>query len=236
VFLVEATPDLGSVEITDIAVLSVPIAGCTAPVIDMAAPLDSNVMVDGLICAGDSAMITVPPVLLQYGSENGLGYVLERAGEGTWSTSGGGTTFMCPHDSIRSACEALGVDDADLMFAPLPIPPWGSIGAREHDLDPVEITADIQNLTGDARTPDEIGAAVVAQYFAGDSTHSMPPFWDVDAALGLVLVDIPQADDSIGSERYAVWYRPTDDGTPVVERAYRIASCSRGVAAPDMCV
>ena len=48
VFLVEPTPGLASVEVTDIAVLSVPIAGCTAPVGEMAAPLGASVMISGL--------------------------------------------------------------------------------------------------------------------------------------------------------------------------------------------
>jgi hypothetical protein len=237
VFVVESAPDLASVEVTDIAVLSVPIAGCSAPVLDMAAAIpESSVMIDGLVCSGDSAMITVPPVFLRHGPPDGLGYPLERAADGTWSTVGGGTAFSCPDDRLP-ACEALGVDgDADLMFAPLPIPPWGSIGAREHDLDPVEITADVRSITGGARHADEIAAAVISRYGNPDAGDGQDPVVAAVDELGLVTVDIDALDDSITSERYVVWFEITDDGTLDVRRGYRITACSRGLAAPDMCV
>ena len=151
VFLVEPAPDLASVEVTDIAVLSVPIAGCTSPVLEMAAPLDPSVMISGLVCAGDSAMITVPPVFLRHGPRTDLATCSTARRTSTWSTGGGGTSFTCPHDSIQSACEAFGVaDGGDLMFAPLPVPPWGLIGAREFDLDPVEVTAEVREISGGA--------------------------------------------------------------------------------------
>ncbi|HWM19892.1 MAG TPA: hypothetical protein VNO51_09405 [Ilumatobacteraceae bacterium] len=238
VFLIEPAPDLTSVEVTDIAVLSVPIAGCTAPVLDMAAAVpETSVMIDGLICSGDSVMITVPPVLLRHGPPDGLGYPLERADDGTWSTSGGGTSFTCPHDSIQSACEALGVDDdVDLTFAPLPVPPWGLIGAREHDLDPLEATTDIREITGGARSPDEIAAAVIARYDMRTPGDGREPVVESYDALGLVVVELTLLDDSTTQVRYAVWYRTTESGELRVERAYQINVCGRGIAAPDMCV
>jgi hypothetical protein len=238
VFLIEPTPDLASVEVTDIAVLSVPIAGCTAPVLDMAAAIpESSVMIDGLICAGNSAMITVPPVFLRHGPPDGLGYVLERAADGTWSTSGGGTSFTCPHDSIQSTCEALGVeDDGELMSAPLPVPPWGLIGARELDLDPVEITAEVRELSRGARNADEIAASVIARYDDRPPGEGRDPVVDSFDALGLVVVELTLLDDSTTQARYAVWYRPTESGELRVERAFRIYVCGRGIAAPDMCV
>ena len=237
VFLVEPAPDVASVEVQDIAVLSVPIAGCTSPVLEMAVPLDTMVMIDGLICAGDTAVITVPAVYLRHGPPDGLGYVLERAGDGTWSTGGGGTTFTCPHDSIRSACEAFGVDEGgDLIFAPLPVAPLEVFAARMHDLDPVEVTADVRSITVGARSADEIADALITEYDDRTPGDGQDPVIAFDDRLGLVTVDITLLDDSASLARYAVWYRTTQAGELRVERAYRITACSRGLAAPDMCV
>jgi hypothetical protein len=235
VFVVEASPDFQSVEITDIAVLSVPLAGCTAPVVDMVAAIpETSVVIDGLVCAGESAMITVPGVYLQDGPREGLGYPLERAADGMWSTVGGGTTFPCGIEPMPM-CATLGVDD-DLRFAPLPIAPWGLIGAREHDLDPVEVTADVRDITGGAWTADDLAAAVIARYDTRTPGEGREPVVESFDALGLVTIDIYMLDDSVTSERYAVWFDVADDGTLRVDRAYRISNCGRGIAAPDLCV
>jgi hypothetical protein len=239
VFLVEPGPDVASVEVQDIAVLSVPIAGCTSPVTEIAAAIpESNVMISELVCAGDSAMITVPAVFLQHGPPDGLGYVLGRAADGTWSTVDFGTSFRCSADTLP-ACETLGVDgdvDGDLRFAPLPVAPLSVFGARIHDLDPVEITADVRSITVGAREADEIAAAVIARYGTPDAGEGHEPVVAVDDGLGLVTVDITLLDDSASHARYYVWYRPTESGELRVERAYTITACSRGIAAPDTCV
>lgn len=235
VFLVEPAPDLASVEITDIAVLSMPIAGCTAPVLDMAAAIpESSVMFDGLICAGAWAMVAAPSALLLSGPVDGSGYLLERATDGSWSTSGGGTSFPCDFEP-HPACEVFGVDD-DLVSVPLPIPPWGLIGARELDLDPVEITTEVRGITGGAGISDEIAASVIARYDDRSPGDGRDPVIESFDALGLVVVELTLLDDSTTQARYVVWYRPTDSGELRVERAFRIHVCGRGIAAPDMCV
>jgi hypothetical protein len=114
--------------------------------------------------------------------------------------------------------------------------PPGFVGARVGDLDPVEITSEVRAVTAGARTADAIAAAVIARYGDPEPGEGNSPLAFTNNALGAIVVDIDALDDSITSEGYAVWYRPADDGTLVVERAYRITSCSRGVAALDLCV
>jgi hypothetical protein len=235
VFLVDAAPNLESVEITDIATLSLPLVGCTAPVADIAAPIpETSVMISGLVCAGDSAMAIVLSVNLQSGPPNGAGYPLERGADGTWSTTGAGTTFPCDVDPLP-ACAALGAD-RDLMSVPLAVPAWGLVGAREGDLDPVDVTADVRAISAGASTADEVAASVVAGFGTPDPNEGRPPETQIDETRGLVVVDIQLLDDSVGSARYAVWYTIAEDSTLTVQRAYQISNCSRGIAAPDMCV
>ena len=97
----------------------------------------------------------MPPVFLQDGLAT-TGRVTCCIGNLTvrGRLTAAGTSFPCDADPLP-ACEALGVD-GDLLTAPLPIPPWGLIGAREQDLDPVEVTVDVRNVTGGARERDEI--------------------------------------------------------------------------------
>ena len=124
----------------------------------------------------------------------------------------------------------------NVTVGPLPIPPWGLVGAREHDLDPVEITAEVREITGGARTADEIAAAMIAEYDNRPSGEGNDPVVDSLDALGLLTVDISLLDDSTSQVRYAVWYQQIENGELRVERAYQINVCSRGIAAPDMCV
>ncbi len=76
---------------------------------------------------------------------------------------------------------------------------------------------------------------MIARFGIPDQSEGRPPVIEIVDDIGLVVVDIQQLDDSIGSERYAVWYSPDADSA-TVERAYRISNCSRGIAAPDLCV
>jgi hypothetical protein len=235
VFVVEPAPGLSAVEVHDIAQLSVPITGCTAPVSELAAAIPStSVMIGGLVCAGASAMVVAPPVLLGSGPVDGSGYLLERATDSSWSTPGGGTSFPCDFEP-HPACEVFGVDD-DLVSAPLPIPPWELMSGRELDLDPVEVTTDVRSITGGARSADEIADALIAEYDDRTPGDGRDPVVDSFDALGLLVVELTLLDDSTSQARYAVWYRPTESGELRVERAFRIYVCGRGIAAPDMCV
>ncbi len=126
-FLVESEPGFRGVEVTDIAVLSVPIVGCTAPVTDMAAAImNSSVAIVGLVCAGEWAMVGVPSGPSPGRARHGGGFVLYREPDGSWLTHAAGSSFPCEAD-LLPACEAFGID-GDLLTAPLPIPPWGLIG------------------------------------------------------------------------------------------------------------
>ena len=119
-------------------------------------------MIDGLVCAGDWAMIGVPPVGLQVEGQGPQGRFLLQRGDGdTWLTAGAGAAFPCEAEWLPT-CEAFGVD-TDLMTVPLPIPPWGLIGAHEHDLNPIEVTAEVRGLTDGDRTPVEIMASVAGR-------------------------------------------------------------------------
>ncbi|HEX6658271.1 MAG TPA: hypothetical protein VF065_09330, partial [Ilumatobacter sp.] len=146
----------------------------------------------------------------------------------------GAMSFPCDVDPLP-ACAELGAD-IDLMSVPLGVPPWGLIGARDGDLDPVDVTDEVRAVSGGAATPDEVALSVISGFGDPEPTDGRPPETQIDVVQGLVIVDIQLLDDSIGSERYAVWYRPAPDGTLTVQRAYRISNCSRGIAAPDLCV
>jgi hypothetical protein len=129
----------------------------------------------------------------------------------------------------------MGVDD-ELYDTALPIPPWGLIGARELDLDPVEVTTEVREVTGGAVLPDEIAASVIARYDDRSPGDGRDPVVDSFEEVGLVVVELTLPDDSTTQARYAVWYRPTESGELRVERAFLIHVCGRGIAAPDMCV
>ncbi len=242
IWLVELGADVGSVTVsvppTDWTLTA---NGCNTPVIDMfQAAFPGPAVMTGVICVPGEAFVNNSATLLQPGSPDGGGSVVQQAADGTWTTPGGGTSYPCD-DAVNDGvdrCGAYGLDVGEELFdALLPIPPIGGGSAPADVVGVRDVTIDVRGVIGSSTSAADIGAAVAAA-FRIDNDDPAPTVatigqfgsWNVE----LVIVTIPAFDDSVRSTTYAVWVGLAPN-EPVVH-AVAFETCARGLAGSDLCI
>jgi hypothetical protein len=243
VWLVEIGADLGSVA------AAVPPAegtltanGCTTPALGLVtAALPGPAVMTSVICVPGEAFVGNSAVFLQPGPADGGGILVQQAGDGTWTSNGGGTASPCdeaiPDGLDRCALYGLAAGE-DLFQAVLPIPPLGGSSATSEIIGMRDATADVRAAAGAATTATDIGNAVAAAFGqdAEDPAPTVQTFGDF-AFIGveLAVIEVPAFDDSILKTTYAVWIRVPAAGQPVAY-AFAFETCARGLAGPDLCI
>ena len=237
-WLVELGPDIGDVTLHERdPQWRLPSNGCGDAVASIVAAIDPGPFaVTGVACADDGAFVSVGTLLFgDQRAPDGGGYLLTGGDEG-WVSSGGGTSFDCVVDGI-DWCERFHVE-SELFNAVLPIPP---VDLLEASADIVAVTDEydaVRLWVGDADDPAVIDSIVIAELFDPDA--EVPALARRTDGLGggqlnLLIVEVPQLDDSVRSVTWAVWIGALEEN-PGVLAATSWATCARGVAGPDLCI
>ncbi|HZB40049.1 MAG TPA: hypothetical protein VE487_03740 [Ilumatobacter sp.] len=213
-------------------------SGCVDPLvimIDAAEVLPA--VATSIACAGDEAFITYSSVFMQAGPPDGGGLLLTSGDEG-WNAETGGTSIPCATDG-DDRCARFGVEE-ELFEATSPIPSPDQLAAQQDYVAVREVTGDARAMATEATDLETITEAIVAAL--------APPDAEVEPAVvrhdgvdfdqySLLVVDVPAADDSVGSTTWVVWITTETPEVPSnVHRAYAWENCTRGVADSQTCV
>jgi len=192
------------------AATSASIHGCTETMPKILRRLDPSSMVDGLVCSGDSGMVTSPVQLAS-----------------SWAGS-----------DVRPSHACIGDDRCGERAAtarPLPIPSGaGYRPATDHligvdELTPTEIRSINVPADPDAHA---IGRAVSARFTDPSEPDGYGESIEVVDERLLVLVEVPVLDDTAAPDTYAVWL-DSSRGQLAIDRVFRIRTCARGVVDTD---
>lgn len=214
---------------------ALPTNGCGAPIATLAGTaMLGPAVTTGVVCVPGEAFLTYSSVFLQDGPADGGGVLLVEGDEG-WNSTGGGTSIDCAGwDDGVDRCELFGVE-FELFEASLPVPPSSVLPPSTDVVAVRDETAAVRAWVADATEPAEIDAIVVAELVdptaEAPATESRAPGLS-SGRLDLLVVDVPQLDDSIGSSSYAVWISTEGGG---VVRATAWETCARGVTG-GLCV
>ncbi len=214
--------------------------GCSAPmptILGAVAPGSRSVT--SVICAGDEAFVGIGTALFGPEVAPDGGGILVAAGDEGWGPIGGfGTSIDCngwPDGVDR--CSLFRVE-FELFEALLPIPPVAVLGEPSLDVTAVtDRTADIGSWIGDTIDPAAIEAIVIEELVDPDAeVPATTRRSDVlyFGRLQLLIVEIPQLDDSIRTETWAVWIATTESDATVT--AFSWSTCGRGVTGDGLCV
>ncbi len=240
-WLVELGADVGTITVSVPPIdWTLTANGCSSPVIGVLdAAFPGPAVMTGAVCVPGEAFVNNSATLLQPGSPDGGGSVVEQAANGTWTSLGGGTSSPCDSfDDGADRCGAYGLEVGDELFdALLPIPPIGGGSATADVVGVRDLTAGVRAVIGSSTSAADIGAAVAAAFRDGteDPAPTVETFgqfgwWNVE----LVIVTIPAFDDSVLSTTYAIWVGVAPN-EPVVH-AVAFETCARGLAGSDLCI
>jgi hypothetical protein len=224
------------------ATWTLPSNGCTAPIVTLARSaltfesFVSPAVVTSIVCAPTEAFVGFSTVMLQTGPPDGGGVLLVESDDG-WSSFGPGTSYGC--DDLSDGvdrCDEFGVE-YELFDALLPIPSPDLTGPTDAVPGVVDRTAEIEAWIGDATDPAVIDSIVVDRLF--DPAAEVPAIARRadrlgDGGVNLLVVQIPQLDDSISTETWAVWIGALEETAGV--RAWSWNTCARGIAGPGLCI
>jgi hypothetical protein len=192
------------------AATSASIHGCGETMPKILRRLDPSSMVDGLVCSGDSGMVTSPVQLAS-----------------SWAGS-----------DIRPAHACIGDDRCGERAAtarPLPIAPGAGYRPATDDLIGIdELTPPVIRsihvpADADARG---IGRAVSSRFTDPSEPDRYGESIEVIDEHLLVLVGVPVLDDTAAPDTYAVWL-DSNGGRLTIDRVFRIRTCARGVVDTD---
>jgi hypothetical protein len=213
-------------------------SGCVDPLAIMidAAEL-APAVATSIACAGEEAVVTHSSVFMQAGPPDGGGLLLTSGDEG-WNAEGGGTSIPCAADGL-DRCARFGVEE-ELFEATSPIPTPDQLAAQQDYVAVREVTGDARAMAAETTDLEAITEAIVAGLAAPDAEVE-PAVVRHDGVYfnqySLLVVDVPAADDSVGSTTWAVWITTeTPEVPPRVHRAYAWENCTRGVADSQTCV
>ena len=119
-----------------------------------------------------------------------------------------------------------------------PLPSVPVLGETSVDIVAVtDETAQVETWIGDTTDPGEIETVVVGQLV--DPAAEVPAITRVDTNVQsgryrLVVVEIPQLDDSIATETWAIWIGSSEQTRGVT--AFSWSTCARGVTEDGLCV
>jgi hypothetical protein len=237
-WLVELGADVGTITVSVPPIdWTLTANGCSNPVIDvLQAAFPGPAVMTGAVCVPGEAFVNSSATLLQPGSPDGGGSVVEQAADGTWISLGGGTSSPC-NDAV-DRCGPYGLEIGDELFdALLPIPPISGGSATADVVGVRDLTTGVRAVIGSSTSAADIGAAVAAAFRDGteDPAPTVETFgqfgwWNVE----LVIVTIPAFDDSVRSTTYAIWVGLAPN-EPVVH-AVAFETCARGLAGSDLCI
>lgn len=203
----------------DVAPVTLWSNGCTEPVSDIVTAIGRTsiglemVMFSGIACAGDAASAAFGSVFLQVGPVDGGLVQLQRGTAGGWTAIDTGTGLE---------------PDPPL----LPVPPADDAVTRlgPSDLPPVDITEELRTDVGEAGSSEELLDRLVAA-LRGDPDEP-PATVYVDGLVPFAVGLVTYLDDSIGSGTVAAWFTEVD-GRFVIDRAFLVNRCSRGLTELD---
>jgi hypothetical protein len=215
-------------------------SGCVDPLVILIDAAEiAPAVATSIACAGGEAFITYGSVFMQPGPPDGGGLLLTPGDEG-WNTDGGGTSIPCGDfpDGV-DRCAQFGVDD-ELFEATSPIPSPDQLAAQQDYVAVREVTDEASEMAADATDLDAIVDAIVAGLTPAEA-EADPAVARHDAVYfnrySLLVVDVPQLDDSTASVTWAVWITTeTPDVPSAVHRAYAWNNCALGVADSEHCV
>jgi hypothetical protein len=136
-------------------------------------------------------------------------------------------------------CALFGVEE-EMFEATSPIPSPDQLAAPQDYVAVREVTSDARAMAADAADIDAITEAIVAALTPSEAATE-PAVARHDGLhfeqYTLLVVDVPAADDSIGSTTWVVWITTETPEVPSsVHRAYAWENCTRGVADSQTCV
>lgn len=238
--VIDLGADTGSVTIEpQVAGWTLGSNGCSAPMATILDGVDPGALpVTGIICRRNEAFIGIGSALFGPGIAPDGGGILATSRDGGWTVLDFGTAIDCAGQPAGvERCALFGVE-ADLFEAVLPLPPVPVLGESSGDIVGVtDKTAEVEAWIGGTTDPSEIEAAVVGQLV--DPAAEVPATTRTAGALQsgryrLVVVEIPQLDDSVATETWAVWIGTTEQTRGVT--AFSWATCARGVTDDGLCV
>lgn len=236
---VDVGAELGDVTLTQQPFdWELPAAGCTEPVVSIAAAAELGPStVGGLRCAGSEALLTYSATWLQTGRPDGGLGLLSFGAEG-WNLLDTGTYLDCATvDDGIDRCALFGVDD-ELRSGP-PIPPASVLPSQIDAVGVRDETVAVAAMAAGAADVGGIVDAIVAALTPSESEARPTVTVADDAGWGyaVLAMEIPLLDDSTASSNYVVWIRPgSDGGAAEVTHAFAWYRCARGVADGDLCV
>ncbi len=213
--------------------------GCSAPMATILTGVDPGALpITGIICRRNEAFIGIGSALFGPGIAPDGGGILAIGGDGGWTVLDFGTSVDCAGQPAGAErCELYGVE-SDLFEALLPLPSVVVLGESSVDIVAVtDKTAEVESWIGDTTDPEEVEAIIVGQLV--DPVAEVPAITRVDTDVQsgryrLVVVEIPQLDDSIATETWAIWIGSSDQTRGVT--AFSWATCARGVTDDGLCV
>jgi hypothetical protein len=215
-------------------------SGCVDPIVTLIDAADIDYAVPTAVaCAGDEAVVSFSGVYMQPGSGDGLTVLMTKGDEG-WKRFDYGTSLDCSgYDDGVDRCALFGVQ-GELFEALSPIPSPAHLPAQQNYVAVREVTDDVQAMTAGAPDIDAISDAIVAALTPAEP-EAVPAVTRNDNVYfnqySLLVVDVPQLDDSTASVTWAVWITTETPEVPSqVHRAYAWNNCARGVADSQTCV
>jgi hypothetical protein len=234
-WLVEVGATTGDVELAaQASTWALPTNGCSEPTaVVLGAVAPGPLPVRSLVCAGTEAFVGVGTLLFGDTVAPDGGGVLVGSGDEGWDVIGGfGTSIGCggwPDGVDR--CASFGVE-SELFEALLPLPPGDALAPSAGVIGVRDETPTVQGWIAGETDPAAIEGILRAQLDDPDAEVAATVRWAIGpgAGLDLLVVEVPQFDDSVQSESWAVWFR---DGA--VTKAFAWTACARGVT-DGLCV
>jgi hypothetical protein len=239
--VIELGADVGSASIhPQAAGWTIASNGCSAPMATILAAVAPGARaVTGVICRGNEAFVGIGTTFIGPDLAPDGGGALVGAGDEGWiDISGMGTSIGCggwPDGVDRCALFEV---EFELFEALLPLPPVDVLGEPSVDVTAItDRTAEVESWIGDTIDPPAIEAIVTEQLVDPDA--EVPATTRRADQLGsgrrqLLIVEIPQLDDSVRTETWAVWIGSVEENAGVT--AFSWSTCARGVTGDGLCV
>lgn len=213
--------------------------GCSDPMATMLAGVNPGALaVTDVICRGDEAFLGVGASLFGPGVAPDGGGILAATGTEGWDVVDFGTSIDCSGQADGvDRCALFGVE-SELFEALLPLPPADVLGTTSVDIVGVsDRTADVEAWIGGVTDPAEIEAIVTGRLVDPEAEAPAVTRRADTLQFGrlqLLVVEIPQLDDSIATETWAIWIGSIEETSGVT--AFSWSTCARGVTGDGLCV
>jgi hypothetical protein len=244
-WLVEVGATVGDVQLLDQdSGWRLPSNGCREPITAIIAAADLGPLpATGLVCADGEAFVGIGTLLFgEQRAPDGGGLLVANGDEG-WDIIGGpGTSIDCAgwSDGI-DRCALFGVE-AELFEALLPVPPSELQTTAVDIVDVRDETATALTWIGEETDPAAIDAIIVDQLVdpGAEVPATVMRAEDVGfgtGAVNVLVIEVPEMDDSIASTTWAVWISSREGETAASDvRMFAWETCARGLAGVDLCI